>query len=119
MNEHEKISYVEFPTPDLNATKRFFESAFDWAFEDFGTEYTSFSDQGLDGGFFQADQCSKTEKGGALVVFYSADLEATQQKIEAAGGTIVKDTFSFPGGRRFHFEEPAGNEFAVWSDKEA
>ncbi len=119
MNEHEKINYVEFPTPDLKATKRFFESAFRWTFEDFGTEYAAFSNEGVDGGFFRSEQCSKSENGGALIVFYSADLESTQQKVEAAGGTIVKEVFPFPGGRRFHFEEPAGNEFAVWSDKEA
>jgi predicted enzyme related to lactoylglutathione lyase len=117
MNEHEKINYVEFSASDLSATKRFFESAFNWTFQDFGPEYTAFSNEGLDGGFFLSDRCSKTENGGALIVFYSANLEDTQQKVEAAGGTIARAIFSFPGGRRFHFEEPSGNEFAVWSDK--
>ena len=116
MHEHEKLNYVEFPARDLAATKRFFTSAFGWVFEDFGPEYTAFSGQGLDGGFFQADLASSTESGGAMLVFYSSDLEATQAKIETAGGEIVKPIFSFPGGRRFHFTEPSGNEFAVWSD---
>lgn len=117
MNDHEKINYVEFPSSDILATKRFFETAFRWTFQDFGPEYSSFSNEGLDGGFFKSDRCAKSENGSALVVFYSADLEATKEKIETAGGTTVKEIFSFPGGRRFHFVEPSGNEFAVWSDK--
>ena len=117
MDNHEKINYVEFPASDLPTTKRFFESAFNWTFQDFGPDYTSFTNEGLDGGFFKSDLCSKTDNGGALVVFYSADQEDTQRKVQAAGGTINKAIFSFPGGRRFHFEEPSGNEFAVWSDK--
>ncbi|MGD1948943.1 MAG: VOC family protein [Leptolyngbyaceae cyanobacterium] len=116
MNEHEKINYVELPARDISATKAFFTQVFGWSFEDFGSEYTAFVDQGLDGGFFKADLASSPETGGALIVFYSNNLEATRTKIEAAGGTIVKPTFSFPGGRRFHFTEPSGNEFAVWSD---
>lgn len=119
MNEHEKINYVELPARDIPATKAFFTQVFGWVFEDFGPEYTAFTDQGVDGGFFQADLASSTQTGGALIVFYSNDLEATQIKIEQAGGKIVQPTFSFPGGRRFHFTEPSGNEFAVWSDVEA
>lgn len=116
MNEHEKINYVEFPAKDIPATKRFFTRVFGWSFEDFGPEYTAFYHQGLDGGFFQADLASSTQNGAALIIFYSRDLEATQAKIEEAGGAIAKSIFSFPGGRRFHFIEPSGNEFAVWSD---
>jgi len=116
VNAHEKINYVEFPASDLSATKRFFEAAFAWTFEDFGPEYTAFSNQGLDGGFFKSDHSSKSENGSALIVLYSARLEETQQKVEAAGGTIVREIFKFPGGRRFHFTEPSGNEFAIWSD---
>jgi predicted enzyme related to lactoylglutathione lyase len=116
MNLHEKINYVELPAKDLLATKAFFESAFGWSFVDYGPEYTAFSDQGLDGGFFQSDLASSSEKGAALVIFYSDQLEATLAKVEKAGGSIVKPTYSFPGGRRFHFTEPSGNEFAVWSE---
>jgi len=116
MNEHEKINYVEFPARDIHATKAFFHHAFGWSFEDFGPEYAAFSNQGLDGGFFKSDLTASTEHGSALIVFYSRDLEATQAKIESAGGVIAKPIFSFPGGRRFHFVEPSGNEFAVWSD---
>lgn len=116
MNEHEKINYVEFPAKDLPATKEFFARAFGWSFEDFGPDYSAFAAQGLDGGFFKSELVSTTENGAALIVFYSRDLEATLEKVQVAGGTISKTIFVFPGGRRFHFCEPSGNEFAVWSD---
>ena len=116
MNLHEKINYVELPAKDLAATKAFFESVFGWSFTDYGPEYTAFENQGLDGGFFQSDLASSTEKGAALIVFYSNQLEATLAKVEKAGGSIIRPIYSFPGGRRFHFTEPSGNEFAVWSE---
>ena len=116
MNLHNKINYVEFHAKDLPATKAFFQSAFGWSFVDYGPEYTSFSDQGVDGGFFQSDLTSSSEKGAALVVLYSNQLEATLVNVEQAGGSIVKPIYAFPGGRRFHFTEPSGNEFAVWGD---
>lgn len=117
MDNHEKINYLELPASDIPATKKFFKKAFGWQFQDYGPDYTAFNDGMLDGGFFRSDQRSVQEEGGALVILYSEDLEATQQKVKEAGGTIVKDIFSFPGGRRFHFAEPSGNELAVWSDK--
>jgi len=116
MNEHEKINYVEFPSKNLAETKHFFSQAFGWEFQDFGPEYTAFSNQGLDGGFFKANLNSSANTGAALIVFYSKNIEETQAKIQKAGGTIIKPIFSFPGGRRFHFAEPSGNEFAVWSE---
>ncbi len=119
MNEHEKINYVEIPAKNIQATKDFFAAVFGWVFQDYGPDYTAFSNQGLDGGFFKAELHSSTSNGAALIVFYSTGLEATQEKIENANGSIVKPIFSFPGGRRFHFTEPSGNEFAVWSDKNA
>ncbi len=118
MNIHEKLNYIEFPAADLEATKAFFETAFGWEFEDYGPDYTAFADEGLDGGFYRAEATSTTEAGGALVIFYSADLEETLAKVEAAGGRIIKPIFSFPGGRRFQFLEPSGNELAVWGDPE-
>ena len=117
MNNHEKINYVEFPTKDIQATKTFFSKAFEWSFTDYGPDYTAFENQGLDGGFFSSDQISSTSNGSALIVFYSSSLEETQTKIENAGGMIIKKIFTFPGGRRFHFSDPNGNEYAVWSDK--
>lgn len=117
MKDIEKINYVEYPAKDLIATKAFFVEVFGWEFTDYGPGYTAFCSVGLDGGFYQSDLHASTEKGSALIVLYSTDLEASQAKIEKAGGKIVKPVFSFPGGRRFHFTEPSGNELAVWSDK--
>lgn len=119
MPNHEKLDYVEFPAKDLAATKAFFQSAFGWDFVDYGPEYTAFSGQGLDGGFFQSPLVASTQKGSALIVFYSEHLEETLDKVVAAGGLVLKPIFGFPGGRRFHFTEPSGNEFAVWSQTDA
>lgn len=116
MNPHEKLNYVEYPAKDLEATKRFFSSAFAWHFVDYGPDYCAFSDQGLHGGFFRSELTSTTQNGGALLIFLSHDLEATEQRVKMAGGIICKNIFSFPGGRRFHFIEPSGNELAVWSE---
>jgi predicted enzyme related to lactoylglutathione lyase len=118
MPVHEQLDYVEFPARDLDATRRFFATAFGWTFADYGPDYIAFARDGagLDGGFYRADLAARTDRGSALLVFYSARLEDTQAKVEAAGGTVVKPVFEFPGGRRFHFTEPGGNEFAVWSD---
>jgi len=117
MDRHEKIDYVEFAAKDLGATKTFFGTVFGWIFTDYGPDYTAFTNAGLDGGFFRASLSSSPASGGALITFYSRDLEGTQDKVRQAGGTIVKPIFSFPGGRRFQFTEPSGNEFAVWSDQ--
>lgn len=119
MPKHEKINYVEYPARDLRATKRFFQEAFRWEFQDYGPDYAAFSDQGLDGGFFKSELAARTSDGSALVVFYSEHLEDTLANVVTAGGEVVKPIFSFPGGRRFHFTEPSGNEFAVWSEPEA
>ena len=116
MTENEKINYIEFPAHDIESTKSFFTSVFNWQFVDYGPEYSSFSNQGIDGGFFKSNLSASTQNGSALVIFYSQNLESTQLKIEQAGGVISKAIFSFPGGRRFHFLEPSNNEFAVWSD---
>lgn len=117
MNNHEKINYLEYAAVDLSATKHFFIQVFGWQFTDFGPDYMAFNFQGLEGGFYRADLRSRQEEGGALTVFYSKDLADTQAKVSGHGAEINKPIFAFPGGRRFHFIEPSGNEFAVWSDK--
>lgn len=118
MNTTVQISYLEYPAINLAKTKSFFEQVFHWEFTDYGPEYTSFSKTaGLNGGFYQSSLTSTTDKGAALTVFYSKNIAHIQSEIEAAGGTIVKPLFSFPGGVRFHFTEPSGNEFAVWSEQ--
>lgn len=116
MSKDEKINYLEFPAVDLDAAKAFFSTVFDWRFVDYGSEYAAFSNAGINGGFYLSDKNMSSDEGGALIVFYSQDLEAVQSRIQDAGGKIIKETFSFPGGRRFHFSDPNDNEFAVWSD---
>lgn len=112
MRQDGKIDYVELPGGDLIATKRFYEGAFGWTFTDYGPSYAAF-EQGLDGGF-DGDAANQPSK--PLVVLYANDLEAMAAKVQEAGGVILKPIFSFPGGRRFHFGDPSGNELAVWSE---
>ncbi len=117
MDNHDKIHYIEMMASDLESTKSFFRRVFGWDFQDYGPDYCSFLNAGLDGGFHRADLKADTANGSALVVLYSSNLEETRQNVTDSGGLIKKDIFSFPGGRRFHFTEPSGNEFAVWSDQ--
>jgi len=112
-----RIDYVEFPAIDIGATKRFYGEVFGWKFEDYGPDYTSFRDGRLSGGFARTG--GDVPPGGPLVVIYATELEAMQAKVSEAGGKIVKEIFSFPGGRRFHFSDPNGNQLAVWSDRGA
>ena len=116
MTQNNKINYIEIPAQNIAATKDFFSDVFGWSFIDYGPEYCSFIGQGVDGGFFKSDLVVVTKNGSPLIVLYSNELKATQDKIEKAGGKIIKPTFSFPGGRRFHFSDPNENEFAVWSE---
>lgn len=109
-----QIDYVEFPATDITKTKTFYTQVFGWKFEDYGPDYTSFTDGRLAGGFYSGASASTRQP---LVVIYAQDLEAFEMKVKSAGGSIVKAIFSFPGGRRFHFTDPNDNELAVWSDK--
>ena len=111
-----KINYLELPARDFDAAQRFYGSTFGWTFVDYGPEYRAFNDGFIDGGFYKSDASSSTSNGAALIVLYARDLEGTQDKVVANGGTVVREIFSFPGGRRFHFADPNGNELAVWSD---
>ncbi len=111
-NNH--INYVEFKAKDLEAVKAFYTQSFGWTFIDYGPTYTAFSESGLEGGF---EKTGEDITNGALVVLYHKDLEHIKRAITEARGQISKDIFSFPGGRRFHFMDPAGNELAVWSDQ--
>lgn len=119
--EHDRrIDYIEFPATDIAATKRFYTDAFGWQFTDYGPDYTSFEDGRLTGGFHKADAHNNADAasaGGVLVVLFAVDLVATESRVREVGGTIVKPPFSFPGGHRFHFTDPNGNELAVWSDR--
>ena len=110
---HEQIQYVEFLSNDFENIKTFYNKCFDWKFTDYGPEYTAFEGKYVDGGFAEG----KPVPGSILVILYWKFLDDTKYKVEKAGGQIVKDIFDFPGGRRFHFTDPDGNELAVWSDK--
>ncbi len=110
-NNH--INYVEFRAADLEQIKEFYSGVFGWTFTDYGPTYVAFSDSGIQGGFEKSDA---KVVNGALVVLYHSDLEAIKNKVEEAGGIISIDIFSFPGGRRFHFIDPSGNELSIWSE---
>ncbi len=117
MDRETSINYIEIPAMDLGGTKTFFSELFGWEFQDYGPDYCSFNDGRLDGGFFKSDKTASTESGSVLIVFYRDDLEKAVLDVKAAGGQIVKPIFPFPGGRRFHFTDPSGNEFAIWSEQ--
>ncbi len=107
-----RVDYVEVVVRDIARAKQFYGDAFGWSFTDYGPDYAAFNDGRLDGGF----RSGEPKPGGPLVILYAVDLEGMQQRIERAGGTIVKPIFAFPGGRRFHFTDADGYELAVWSD---
>jgi hypothetical protein len=113
MHTHHAIDYIEFTVRDLAAAKQFYTEAFGWAFTDYGPEYAGI--QGPDGEVGGLRQADEARTGGPLVVLYSTDLEASLAAVRAAGGSIEKEPFAFPGGRRFHFLDPSGTELAVWA----
>jgi len=108
------INYVEFKAPNLETIKTFYTQCFGWTFTDYGPTYTAFSHSGLEGGF---EKYGQSIVNGALIVLYHEDLLHIKDKVVALGGKIVREIFCFPGGHRFHFTDPAGNELAIWSDK--
>ena len=107
-----QIDNIEFNVADIARSRDFYGRVFGWTFTDYGPTYCEFTDGRMTGGFTTA---GPVRTGGPLVILKSDDLAASQKRIEAAGGTIVKPVFAFPGGRRFHFEDPDGHELAVWS----
>ena len=112
--KNNRINYIEFKAKDLESIKAFYNQCFGWKFKDYGPDYVSFSKSGLRGGF---EKSNDEITNGTLVVLYHKNLDKIKNKIIKAEGQISKDTFSFPGGSRFHFLDPSGNELAVWSDK--
>ena len=109
-----RVDYIEFLTTSIEETKRFYSEVFAWEFTDHGPDYASFTDGRLRGGFSVAPE---VRAGGPLVVLYSTNLSDIEARVRESGGQIVRETFEFPGGRRFHFTDPSGNELAVWSDR--
>lgn len=116
MRAENRIDYVEIPVTDLAKTRAFFEALFGWSFKAWGDEYLSFRDGRLDGGFRRAPEAAPAT--GVLLVFYSPDLERDVERVVELGGRISQEIFSFPGGRRFHFTDPVGTEYAIWSDQQ-
>ena len=113
MREDGKIDYIEMPGANLPQTKTFYAKAFGWAFTDYGPDYAAFEQAGIDGGF----QASPEEMPAKpLVVLYARDLGAMLARVVASGGDITVPIFEFPGGSRFHFRDPSGNELAVFTD---
>lgn len=110
--KHEQVQYIEFLSKDIARAKNFYTTCFGWKFTDYGDEYSAFEGDYVDGGF----TIGEPVKGSILVVLYSEDIESSRDKVIQAGGTIVKDIFSFPGGKRFQFTDPDGYELAVWSE---
>jgi len=115
MNKHHTINYIELPSTDLTATKDFYSTLFGWSFTDWGPTYSSFDGAGVSGGFDSTGEAKPT-KEGTKVILYSQVLEKSRDAIKEYGGEITKDIYSFPGGRRFYFLDPSGNELALWSE---
>ncbi|MGS0676089.1 VOC family protein [Shewanella sp. 0m-4] len=114
--QHHSINYLEIPVKEINKTKAFFNQVFGWEFIDYGPEYSCFVDAGIAGGFFVSEKAFTIASGSPLIVLYSNQLEESQTKVIDAGGQISQQVFTFPGGRRFHFLDTNGNEYAVWSE---
>jgi predicted enzyme related to lactoylglutathione lyase len=113
MRAEKRIDYVEIPVTDLNKARDFFAALFGWTFQSFGDDYMSFNDGRMDGGFRRSSEPAPVT--GVLVVFFSTDIERDLDRVQQLGATISEPIFSFPGGRRFHFVDPTGTEFAIWS----
>jgi len=113
-NIDKTINYIELPANEIAETKIFYQQVFGWEFTDWGPNYISFSGAGIDGGF-NGDSGIEANRPGVLVVLYAEDLEGTLEKVKQAGAEIIEDIYDFPGGRRFHFLDPNGNELAIWS----
>jgi len=114
MHLHHTIDYVEFTVLDLGTAKRFYADAFGWKFTDYGPDYAG--TQGTNGEVGGLHRTAELRTGGPLVILYSTDLEQSLAAVRSAGGAILKEPYAFPGGRRFQFADPSGNELAVWSD---
>lgn len=113
MRAENRIDYVEIPVTDLKKASEFFGALFGWTFQSWGDDYMSFNDGRLEGGFCRAAEPAPSS--GVLVVFFSADLERDLERVQELGATVSQDIFSFPGGRRFHFVDPTGTEYAIWA----
>ena len=115
---HHAISYVEINTDDLAAAKAFYGAAFGWEFNDYGDAYAGIRAPDGDGEVGGLNPARPPGRGGPFVLLYSDDLEATLAAVEAAGGKVVDGPYDYPGGRRFHFTDPSGNELGVFNHQD-
>ena len=111
---HHAIDYIELTVRDVDEAKRFYAAAFGWQFNDYGPDYAGI--KGTDREVGGLARSSTLRTGGPLVILYSNDLEKSVAAVRSAGGKIVREPFSFPGGRRFQFTDPSGNELGVWAE---
>jgi len=107
-----RLNYVELPGSNLAKSKQFYEAAFGWKLTSFGPTYAATTTDDVDIGL-QGDHPEAPK--APLPIVHVSDLETALKSVTAAGGKITKPIFSFPGGRRFHFNDPSGNELAVWA----
>lgn len=113
MSAENRIDYIEIPVTDPARAGEFLSAMFGWTFQEWGDDYLSFSDGRLEGGLRRSEQSAPPT--GVLLVFYSEHLERDMERVQELGATISEEIFSFPGGRRFHFVDPVGTEYAMWS----
>ena len=113
---HHAFDYIELGATDLPATRGFYESAFGWVFNEYGPTYAGIRSGDGDGEVGGLTTQSAPGTVGPLVLLYSDDLDASVGAVERAGGTITSGPYGFPGGRRFTFLDPGGNELGVWSE---
>lgn len=114
---HHALDYIELTVTDMESTRKFYEAAFGWQFNDYGPEYSGIrsphGDDAPEVGGLALGEVARA--GGPFVLLYSTDLDASVEAVTLAGGTVVNGPYEFPGGRRFHFTDPSGNELGVWS----
>lgn len=115
-NIHHSIDYIEINVTEIEAAKAFYGAAFGWKFNDYGPQYAGIQAPDGDGEVGGLNAMDKPGRGGPLVLLYSDDLDATRNAVDAAGG-VTQEPYDFPGGRRFHFADPSGNELGVWTSQ--
>lgn len=113
---HHAIDYVELPVTDLGEAKRFYTEAFGWRFNDYGGAYAGIRSPDGTSEVGGLNPGGEVRGGGPLVLLYSEDLDRTVEAVERAGGRVLQGPYAFPGGRRFHFADPSGNELGVFAD---
>ncbi|KXT84977.1 VOC family protein [Streptococcus panodentis] len=110
-----QIDYIEFPYPDKELFRQgrdFYRQVFGWQYQEWGPEYLDTADSGVSSGLAVDSARLQTP----LIVLYTDHIEQAMTRVLEAGGEISQPLFDFPGGRRFHFKDPAGHELAFWSE---